>query len=60
MVIKSALGSIISNLQQYEQYKRDADSGIKIMEAPEFVSEKGRGPNEFPKTLDINNFGIKI
>lgn len=49
IVIKSALGSIIGNLQQYEQYKRDASSGIKVMEAPEFVSQKGRGPNEFPK-----------
>tara|TARA_Y100000389_G_scaffold117570_1_gene114778 strand:+ start:2086 stop:2574 length:489 start_codon:yes stop_codon:yes gene_type:complete len=49
IVIKSAIGSIISNMQQYEQYKKDASSGIKVMEPPVFVSEKGRGPNEFPK-----------
>ena len=49
LVLKASIGSIISNLQQYEKYKVDVSSGIKVLEPPVFVSEKGRGPNEYPK-----------
>ena len=49
LVIKSCIGCIISNLQQYEKYKIDSSTGIKPMDPPVFVSEKGRGPNEYPQ-----------
>ena len=48
-VINAAIGSIISNMQQYEKYKIDVSTGIQPMEHPVFISNKGSGPNEFPK-----------
>ena len=48
-VIKACIGSIISNMQQYDQYRKDASTAIQPLEHPVFMSEKGRGPNEFPQ-----------
>ena len=49
LVINAAMPSIISNMQQYEQYRKDVSTGMVPIDHPVFISEKGRGPNEFPK-----------